>query len=176
MRGVVKVWKDSYIDTAKKLAMEGQPTGVIAKALGVSRAKLYSWMKEYPALETVINEGRDYFDSKVVEKSLFKRVKGFSVKEVHITKNKDGTTTKKTVKKHYPPDVVACIFWLKNRQPERWKDVREFTVDAADGLEKRLRAAKERQLALDTAREQIEAGAFDDWGDNEKARRGRQEA
>src|SRR6516225_6395600 len=27
--------------------------------------------------------------------------------------------------KHYPPDVTACIFWLKNRAPEEWRDRRE---------------------------------------------------
>ncbi len=24
--------------------------------------------------------------------------------------------------KHYPPDPAAAIFWLKNRQPKRWRD------------------------------------------------------
>ncbi|MCY1295079.1 hypothetical protein D9M70_444010 [compost metagenome] len=24
--------------------------------------------------------------------------------------------------KHYPPDPGAAIFWLKNRQPELWKE------------------------------------------------------
>jgi hypothetical protein len=24
---------------------------------------------------------------------------------------------------HMPPDVTACIFWMKNRMPERWRDV-----------------------------------------------------
>ena len=23
---------------------------------------------------------------------------------------------------HVPPDVTACIFWLKNRDPARWRD------------------------------------------------------
>jgi hypothetical protein len=23
---------------------------------------------------------------------------------------------------HVPPDVTACIFWLKNRDPEHWRD------------------------------------------------------
>ena len=23
---------------------------------------------------------------------------------------------------HYPPDTTAMIFWLKNRQPDRWRD------------------------------------------------------
>jgi hypothetical protein len=24
--------------------------------------------------------------------------------------------------KHYPADVTACIFWLKNRRPGEWRD------------------------------------------------------
>ena len=24
---------------------------------------------------------------------------------------------------HVPPDVTACIFWMKNRMPEHWRDV-----------------------------------------------------
>jgi hypothetical protein len=24
---------------------------------------------------------------------------------------------------HVPPDVTACIFWLKNRDPAHWRDV-----------------------------------------------------
>ena len=27
--------------------------------------------------------------------------------------------------KHYPPDVTACIFWLKNRCPDEWRDRHE---------------------------------------------------
>jgi hypothetical protein len=28
---------------------------------------------------------------------------------------------------HVPPDVTAGIFWLKNRDPERWRDVQNVT-------------------------------------------------
>jgi hypothetical protein len=24
--------------------------------------------------------------------------------------------------RHYPPDTTACIFWLKNRRPDLWRD------------------------------------------------------
>src|ERR1700719_3308547 len=24
---------------------------------------------------------------------------------------------------HMPPDTTACIFWMKNRMPEKWRDV-----------------------------------------------------
>ena len=25
-------------------------------------------------------------------------------------------------REHVPPDVTACIFWLKNRRPDLWRD------------------------------------------------------
>jgi hypothetical protein len=32
------------------------------------------------------------------------------------------TTPFSAVGKHYPADVTACIFWLKNRLPAEWRD------------------------------------------------------
>jgi hypothetical protein len=34
----------------------------------------------------------------------------------------EGRITITPLKKHYPPDTTACIFWLKNRQPQQWRD------------------------------------------------------
>ena len=27
---------------------------------------------------------------------------------------------------HYPPDTTALIYWLKNRRPDRWRDVQNI--------------------------------------------------
>jgi hypothetical protein len=27
---------------------------------------------------------------------------------------------------HVPPDVTACIFWLKNRDPQHWRDSQQL--------------------------------------------------
>jgi hypothetical protein len=27
---------------------------------------------------------------------------------------------------HVPPDVTACIFWLKNRDPQNWRDSQQM--------------------------------------------------
>ena len=27
---------------------------------------------------------------------------------------------------HIPPDVTACIFWLKNRDPQHWRDSQQL--------------------------------------------------
>ena len=45
----------------------------------------------------------------------------------------DGEIVRTTVRRHYPPDVTACIFWLKNRQREHWRDKVETGVADKDG-------------------------------------------
>ena len=48
-----------------------------------------------------------------------------------IFHTKDGKITKVPYTEHVPPDVTACIYWLKNRRPDRWRDVQR--VDASLG-------------------------------------------
>jgi hypothetical protein len=36
-------------------------------------------------------------------------------------------------REHVPPDVTAAIFWLKNRQPEKWRDKSETEVFGKGG-------------------------------------------
>jgi hypothetical protein len=51
---------------------------------------------------------------------------------------------------HVPPDTTACIFWLKNRRKDLWRDridntvkvVREVTTMTDDELEDFLRRAQ----------------------------------
>lgn len=31
--------------------------------------------------------------------------------------------------KHYPPDPVSAIYWTKNRDRDRWKDVKDINVE-----------------------------------------------
>ena len=33
---------------------------------------------------------------------------------------------------HFPPDPTSMIFWLKNRQPDKWRDKRETGDDEGD--------------------------------------------
>lgn len=33
---------------------------------------------------------------------------------------------------HFPPDTTAMIFWLKNRQPDKWRDKRDVGDDDGD--------------------------------------------
>ena len=49
-----------------------------------------------------------------------------------IFHTKDGKITKVPYTEHVPPDVTAQIYWLKNRRPDRWRDVQN--IDHAVGV------------------------------------------
>ena len=79
-----------------------------------------------------------------VENQLLKRAKGYEyeeiVEEYYIDGKKiDGDPKKvkpdkihrKIIKKIMPPDVTAQIFWLKNRQPEKWRDKKNIDANLA---------------------------------------------
>jgi transcriptional regulator with XRE-family HTH domain len=118
----------------------------IAAELGVSRSTLNLWAKLHAELSDALKEGRAHADA-LVEDSLYQRATGYDYNNTEVRQvtteeerpaDKDddsraarlGGTQKvsrtvrtvKTIKYHCPPDVVACIFWLKNRQPARWRD------------------------------------------------------
>jgi hypothetical protein len=57
----------------------------------------------------------------LIEATLFQRATGYSHKEEKIFCSEGQIVTHETTK-HYPPDPTSMIFWLKNREPDRWKD------------------------------------------------------
>jgi hypothetical protein len=58
-----------------------------------------------------------------VERSLYQRANGYSYEAVKVFMP---AGAKKSVYalyvEHMPPDVTACIFWLKNRDPAHWRE------------------------------------------------------
>lgn len=150
MVGKKAVFKERYIKIASDAAHEGWTINMIASKLKIKKSTLYKWMQAHEDLRDAINEGRDYFDSRVAESSLLKRVKGFTYTEKQLVKetSAEGEVRNKIIntKKKVLPDVTAIIFWLKNRQGDRWKDKHDIEVQGGEGLEERLRKAQERFL------------------------------
>jgi hypothetical protein len=63
---------------------------------------------------------KDAADARV-ERRLWERAMGYS----HLSEKlfcSRGKVIRVEIVEHYPPDTTACIFWLKNRQPGRWRD------------------------------------------------------
>ena len=58
-----------------------------------------------------------------VERSLYERANGYNYEAVKIfmPANRAKPVYAKYIE-HVPPDVTAGIFWLKNRDPQHWRD------------------------------------------------------
>ena len=124
---------ETYPDWAWSLAVQGKTIKEIGEAMGVSRATVNRWIVDDQNFKKAIDEGRDSADAKV-ERSLYQRAIGYTYKEkkVIVTMDSDGNQMPariETTEKHVPPDTTAQIYWLKNRQRDRWKDKWEVDVN-----------------------------------------------
>lgn len=117
---------------AEKLCEEGFTDAKLAKFFGVTEQTINAWKTSHPEFSESIKRGKDKFDTERVEVALAQRAVGFSHPDVHVS-NYQGDVTITPITKHYPPDTTACIFWLKNRQPGRWRDKQEHEVTGKDG-------------------------------------------
>lgn len=132
-----------YPRQAFKLCLLGADNKRIASFFDVSEDTIKEWVKKYPAFATALKNGKDGADAAIAD-SLYHRAKGFSHDDVHVS-NYMGQVTITKITKHYPPDTTACIFWLKNRQRDQWRD--KVDVEHSGEVKtkaERIRKARER--------------------------------
>ena len=93
----------------------------IADFFHISRASINNYYKKDKNFLDAIKRGKETPDDEI-EKSLFHRAHGYSCPETIVFNYKGEIVTHEVIK-HYPPDTASMIFWLKNRRPDRWRDV-----------------------------------------------------
>lgn len=98
-------------------ARNGSTDEQIANNMGISRDTLNEWKKKYSDISDALKKGKEVVDIQV-ESALYKSAIGYEYTE----ETYEGNKLVKSVKKHKAPDTTACIFWLKNRCPDRWRD------------------------------------------------------
>jgi hypothetical protein len=135
-------FKPEYCEQAKKLAKLGAIDIEIADFLGVSEQTLNAWKHAHPEFLESLKAGKEQADNRV-ERSLYKRATGFEHDAVKIF-CKDGEVTQVPYREIVPPDVTACIFWLKNRKPAEWRDKTDLSVTGSLDIAGRLDAMRER--------------------------------
>ena len=112
-----------------KLCRLGAVDKELADFFGISESTLNNWKKDHPEFLESIKEGKEVADAMVGDR-LYERATGYSHEDTHFS-NYQGKVTATQMVKHYAPDTTACIFWLKNRRPDLWRDRHEVT--GADG-------------------------------------------
>ncbi len=108
MAGRPTKYKDEYIEQAYKLALLGATDKQMCDYFNVDEKTFNNWKHKHPEFFQSLKKGKEEADFNVV-KSLYKKACGDD-------KNS--------------PDTTACIFWLKNRQPEKWRDKQDLNVEA----------------------------------------------
>ncbi len=124
---------ERHLPQAEKYARDGLIEVEIAKRFGIGITTLTEWKKRHPAFRAALKQGKEEIDYRV-EDSLLKRALGYEYEEIEeiISVNGDVIKTKRT-KKAVLPDVTAQIFWLKNRQKEKWRDTTHQEHTGTDG-------------------------------------------
>lgn len=120
-------YKPEYDELAYNYALLGVTDKQLAEFFDVAESTIHLWKLNHPSFSESLRGGKSTADAQVA-KSLFKRALGFNVSE---EKKEDGTNGYKTTTtiKEVAPDTTAAIFWLKNRQPEIWRDKKEVSFD-----------------------------------------------
>lgn len=119
-------YKPEYAEQARKLCDLGATDIELADFFKVSRATIYRWQASYPEFCDTLKMGKASADNRV-ERSLFSRATGYEVDETDL-RVVEGKIVKTKVRKFYPPDTTAAIFWLKNRRAVDWREKSEHVV------------------------------------------------
>jgi hypothetical protein len=118
------VYTRSKCALAYRYSLLGATNTDLARFFAVDERTILRWQHDHPEFCRALKSGKDEADAQVSDR-LFKRATGYSHPDVVI--NVCGGKIEKTrVVKHYPPDTTAAIFWLKNRQREKWRDVQRL--------------------------------------------------
>lgn len=142
-RGRKSLYQEEYANQALKLCLLGATDKELADFFGVSEQTLNKWKKDYPEFLESLKKGKNIADANVAAK-LYNRAIGYDCKATKFATFEGRITDTKEYIEHFPPDTTAAIFWLKNRQPEKWRDKKE--LDANVNLGDELEGLSDEQL------------------------------
>lgn len=130
MAGQPTLYREEYDEQARKLCLLGATDEDLADFFGVCEKTINNWKTANPTFLQSIKRGKMIADAEVADR-LYQRAKGFEhdsieIKVVSIGNNEGSEVVEVPVRKIYPPDSVAAFFWLKNRQPDKWRDKKEI--------------------------------------------------
>jgi len=126
------LYQPEYPEQAFKLCLLGATDKDLASFFCVEESTINNWKLAHPEFLEAIKGGKDEADANVA-KSLYQRALGYSHPEIDI-RVANGEIVETPITKHYPPDATSAIFWLKNRQRDKWRDKVEQELSGDVGL------------------------------------------
>lgn len=124
-------YKPEFALQAEKLCALGATDADLASFFEVSGATITTWKDVHPEFLASIKDAKAIADERV-ERRLYERAMGYEHDEVDI-RVVDHAIVQTPIRKVYAPDTTAAIFWLKNRQSEKWRDLKAIELGNKDG-------------------------------------------
>lgn len=141
-------YKPEYKDQAYKLALLGATDKDVADFFEVTESTIGEWKLKHKDFAAALKSGKKIADGEIAH-SLYQRAKGYSHHDQVILMNqKTGVPVTVDTIKHYPPDTIAALFWLKNRAKDLWREKQTIEFDAMN--EKQVDAIVNNILKIDT--------------------------
>lgn len=120
-------YRPEFAQMATKACQAGFTDRELAQLFGVSETTINAWKLKHVEFSESLKTGKTDADVRV-ERSLYNRAVGYSFDAVKIFQNGNQIP----YVEHVPPDTTACIFWLKNRKPEVWRDASRIDLTNSD--------------------------------------------
>lgn len=112
------LYRSDYCELAHNYCLLGATNEDLGGFFGVTSRTIDNWIAGHPEFAAAVREGKALADARVA-RCLFQRAVGHEHKiertVLHLGKERPLSDTL-----YFPPDVRACIFWLRNRQPRLW--------------------------------------------------------
>ena len=114
------LYDPALCEQAHNYCLLGATNDELAEFFHVSPSTIDNWIARHGDFRDAVKRGRVVADSRVA-RGLYDRAVGYDrVVERSVVIGGEVKPVTNTV--HYPPNVQACIFWLRNRRPRTWSD------------------------------------------------------
>jgi hypothetical protein len=134
--GAPSSYEPGFARQTQLLCELGATDAEIAEFFGVTRATITNWKAAHPAFLSALKAGKAEADDRV-ERSLYHKAIGYTFDAVKIFMPAGAPgPVYAPYKEHMPPDTTACIFWLKNRRQQQWRDVHKHEHGRAGEFDK----------------------------------------
>lgn len=125
-KGRKSTYKPEFAELALNYCLLGATDEDLARHFGVNRKTISHWKHTIPAFGNILKLGREEADARVA-KSLYTKACGYQQK-VEKAFQYRGEPVIVSVTENVAPDTGAAMAWLKNRQPDKWRDRRDIEI------------------------------------------------
>ena len=131
-RGAPTKYKPEYAEEARKFCLlKGATDEELAEYFEVAESTIKEWYKKHPEFSASVRAGKAGADMNVAE-GLYKRATGYEYSSEKIVTISVGDGCSEVQRVPITavvlPDPGAALNWLKNRQPDSWRDKLEIDL------------------------------------------------